>query len=53
MLFGGNLLRQPDLVPLRQDYPEALRIARGLEGSDETITRFFSWELVQALPNQC
>jgi CDP-6-deoxy-D-xylo-4-hexulose-3-dehydrase len=37
MLFGGNLLRQPAFVQLRQDRPEALRVVGEMEGSDEII----------------
>jgi CDP-6-deoxy-D-xylo-4-hexulose-3-dehydrase len=37
MLFGGNLLRQPAFVQLRQDNPEALRVATSLKGSDEIM----------------
>jgi CDP-4-dehydro-6-deoxyglucose reductase, E1 len=37
MLFGGNLLRQPAFVQLRQDRPEAIRLASSLEGSDEIM----------------
>jgi CDP-6-deoxy-D-xylo-4-hexulose-3-dehydrase len=37
MLFGGNLLRQPAFVQLKHDRPEALRLAAGLEGSDEIM----------------
>ena len=37
MLFGGNLLRQPAFVQLRHDRPEALRLAIGLEGSDQIM----------------
>ena len=37
MLFGGNLLRQPAFVQLRQDRPEALRIAGLMIGSDEIM----------------
>jgi CDP-6-deoxy-D-xylo-4-hexulose-3-dehydrase len=37
MLFGGNLLRQPAFVQLRQDNPEALRVAASLAGSDEIM----------------
>ena len=37
MLFGGNLLRQPAFVQLRQDQPEALRVVGKLEGSDEIM----------------
>lgn len=38
MLFGGNLLRQPAFVQLRQDNPKALRIVGELSGSDEIMT---------------
>ena len=34
MLFGGNLLRQPAFVQLRQDQPEALRVVGEMHGSD-------------------
>ena len=34
MLFGGNLLRQPAFVQLRDDRPEALRVVGDLSGSD-------------------
>jgi CDP-6-deoxy-D-xylo-4-hexulose-3-dehydrase len=34
MLFGGNLLRQPAFVQLRQDNPEALRVTGEMVGSD-------------------
>jgi CDP-6-deoxy-D-xylo-4-hexulose-3-dehydrase len=37
MLFGGNLLRQPAFVQLKTDRPEALRLAAGMEGSDEIM----------------
>jgi CDP-6-deoxy-D-xylo-4-hexulose-3-dehydrase len=37
MLFGGNLLRQPAFVQLKHDRPEALRLACGMEGSDEIM----------------
>lgn len=37
MLFGGNLLRQPAFVQLRQDQPEALRVLGVMEGSDEIM----------------
>ena len=39
MLFGGNLLRQPAFVELRQDRPEALRVVREMTGSDEIMER--------------
>jgi CDP-6-deoxy-D-xylo-4-hexulose-3-dehydrase len=34
MLFGGNLLRQPAFVQLRQQRPDAVRVAADLNGSD-------------------
>jgi len=34
MLFGGNLLRQPAFVQLRQDRPDALRVVGEMSGSD-------------------
>jgi CDP-6-deoxy-D-xylo-4-hexulose-3-dehydrase len=34
MLFGGNLLRQPAFVQLRQKRPEALRVVGEIKGSD-------------------
>ena len=37
MLFGGNLLRQPAFVQLKHDRPAALRLATGMEGSDEIM----------------
>ena len=37
MLFGGNLLRQPAFVQLRQDQPDALRVVGVMEGSDEIM----------------
>ena len=37
MLFGGNLLRQPAFVQLRQERPEALRVAGEIVGSDEIM----------------
>jgi CDP-6-deoxy-D-xylo-4-hexulose-3-dehydrase len=37
MLFGGNLLRQPAFVQLRQDRPEALRVVGEMLGSDEIM----------------
>ena len=38
MLFGGNLVRQPVLVQLRQDHPESFRVVSNLAGAD-TIMR--------------
>jgi len=37
MLFGGNLLRQPVLVQLRKDRPEALRILGPTPGADRIM----------------
>ena len=37
MLFGGNLVRQPVLVQLRQDRPEAVRVIGNLEGADQIM----------------
>jgi len=34
MLFGGNLLRQPVFVQLRQERPEAFRVCGALPGAD-------------------
>jgi CDP-6-deoxy-D-xylo-4-hexulose-3-dehydrase len=37
MLFGGNLLRQPALVQLRQDRPETIRVIGDLAGADSIM----------------
>jgi CDP-6-deoxy-D-xylo-4-hexulose-3-dehydrase len=37
MLFGGNLLRQPALVQLRKDRPQALRILGENPGADRIM----------------
>ena len=37
MLFGGNLVRQPAFVQLRQDRPEALRLVGHLADSDQIM----------------
>ena len=37
MLFGGNLLRQPAFVQLRQDNPAALRVVGEMVGSDDIM----------------
>ena len=37
MLFGGNLLRQPAFVQLREDNPAALRVIGSMEGADEIM----------------
>lgn len=38
MLFGGNLLRQPAFVELRNSRPEAIRVVGDMSGSDEIMT---------------
>ena len=38
MLFGGNLLRQPAFVQLRQDNPDSMRVVTELAGSDEIMS---------------
>ena len=38
MLFGGNLIRQPAFVELKQNRPDAIRVAAKLEGSDEIMS---------------
>ncbi|QNJ30619.1 CDP-4-dehydro-6-deoxyglucose reductase [Synechococcus sp. PROS-9-1] len=37
MLFGGNLVRQPAFMQLRQDRPEALRVVGRLSDSDQIM----------------
>ena len=37
MLFGGNLLRQPVLVQLKKDRPEALRLLGETPGADRIM----------------
>ena len=37
MLFGGNLLRQPALIQLKQDRPTALRVVGNLRGADKLM----------------
>ena len=37
MLFGGNLVRQPAFVQLRQDQPESMRIVGELDHSDKIM----------------
>lgn len=37
MLFGGNLVRQPAFVQLRQDRPDALRVVGDLAHSDQIM----------------
>src|SRR5882672_201573 len=37
MLFGGNLLRQPVLVQLRKDRPDAFRVVGDLSGADRIM----------------
>ena len=38
MLFGGNLVRQPVLVQLKKDRPQAFRVVGSLEGADKIMT---------------
>ena len=37
MLFGGNLVRQPAFVQLRQHQPDTFRVIGELSGSDEIM----------------
>ena len=37
MLFGGNLVRQPAFVRLRQDRPDAFRVIGDLAGADRIM----------------
>jgi CDP-6-deoxy-D-xylo-4-hexulose-3-dehydrase len=37
MLFGGNLVRQPVLVQLKQDRPDAFRVLGDLAGADKIM----------------
>jgi CDP-6-deoxy-D-xylo-4-hexulose-3-dehydrase len=37
MLFGGNLLRQPVMVQLKKDNPNAFRIVGDLKGADQIM----------------
>ena len=37
MLFGGNLVRQPAFVQLRQDNPAAFRVVGDLQGADRIM----------------
>ena len=37
MLFGGNLLKQPVFVGIRQETPEALRIIGEMTGADQLM----------------
>jgi CDP-6-deoxy-D-xylo-4-hexulose-3-dehydrase len=37
MLFGGNLLRQPVMVQLKKDRPQALRILGETPGADRIM----------------
>jgi CDP-6-deoxy-D-xylo-4-hexulose-3-dehydrase len=39
MFFGGNLVRQPVFVQLRQDRPEAVRIVGDLAGPDQIMNQ--------------
>ena len=37
MLFGGNLLRQPVMVQLKKDNPDAFRVVGDLNGADQLM----------------
>ena len=37
MLFGGNLIRQPVMVQLRKDNPNAFRVVGNLDGADQLM----------------
>jgi len=37
MLFGGNLLRQPAFVQVKEDMPDSLRVISSLDGSDQIM----------------
>ena len=37
MLFGGNLIRQPVMVQLRKDNPNAFRVVGKLDGADQLM----------------
>lgn len=37
MLFGGNLLKQPALVQLKKDNPDAIRVVGDLSGADQIM----------------
>jgi CDP-6-deoxy-D-xylo-4-hexulose-3-dehydrase len=37
MLFGGNLVRQPAFVQLKQDRPGSFRVAGNLTGADRIM----------------
>jgi CDP-6-deoxy-D-xylo-4-hexulose-3-dehydrase len=39
MFFGGNLLRQPAFVQLKQDRPQAFRVIGDMPGADEIMNR--------------
>jgi CDP-4-dehydro-6-deoxyglucose reductase, E1 len=39
MLFGGNLLRQPAFVQLKQDQPQSVRVVSDLRGADEIMNQ--------------
>jgi len=37
MLFGGNLLRQPAMVQLKKDRPDAIRVVGDMKGADSIM----------------
>jgi CDP-6-deoxy-D-xylo-4-hexulose-3-dehydrase len=39
MLFGGNLLRQPVMVQLKNDNPKAFRVVGETQGADQLMNQ--------------
>ena len=39
MFFGGNLVRQPAFVQLKNDNPDSFKTSSSLEGSDYIMNR--------------
>lgn len=39
MLFGGNLLRQPAFVSMKQEHPEGFRVVSDCHGADEIMNQ--------------
>ena len=37
MLFGGNLIRQPAFIEIKNEDPDAYRVVCGTKGSDEIM----------------
>ena len=38
MLFGGNLIRQPAFIEIKNENPDAYRVAFDTQGSDEIMS---------------